>query len=211
MKRRFLIAIPLLLSLPYPAQAQTDPRAAPLSPADQGAIARLEAYLNGIHTLHARFLQVAPDNRTSQGEAWLQRPGEMRFQYDSPAPYLLVANGGRVVFQDKQLDQVSTIPLTSTPLGLLLRDPVRLSGDVTVTDLQRLPGQIQLTAVRSAKPEDGSLTLIFATDPLTLRSWRILDAQHQETRVSLFDVQLGGRFDPNLFVFKDTEAEGDQR
>ena len=35
-----------------------------------------------------------------------------------------------------------------------------------------------------------------------------LDAQHQETRVTLYDVQLGGTFDPDLFVFIDPSQPG---
>ena len=51
-----------------------------------------------------------------------------------------------------------------------------LSGAVTVTAIQRLPGQLQVTLVRTDSPGDGSLTLIFADQPLTLRQWTVVDA-----------------------------------
>ena len=60
--------------------------------------------------------------------------------------------------------------------------------------------------LRTATPGDGTLTLIFADNPLALRSWTVVDAQRRETRVSLFDVQLGGNFDQSLFVFIDPRA-----
>jgi outer membrane lipoprotein-sorting protein len=47
------------------------------------------------------------------------------------------------------------------------------------------------------------LTLIFADNPLTLRQWTVLDAQRQETRVTLYNVETGGQFDPKLFEFID--------
>ena len=56
-------------------------------------------------------------------------------------PLLLVAGHGLVVFHDAQLNQTSNIPSRRTPLGILLADRVRLSGDVTVTSLQRQPGR----------------------------------------------------------------------
>lgn len=205
MERRSLLLLPLL---PLLLAASPAGLSAALTPADEADIARIEAYLNGIHTLKARFLQVAPDGRTSEGEAWLQRPGRMRFQYDPPSPYLLVAGHGLVVFHDAQLQQTSNIPLGSTPLGLLLRETVRLSGDTTVTDIRRGPGQIQVSLIRTAQPGDGSLTLVFATDPLTLRSWTLTDAQHQETRISLFKAELGGSFDQSLFTFIDPQFFG---
>ena len=114
-----------------------------------------------------------------------------------------MAGHGLLVFNASQLQQTSNIPLGRTPLGLLLQDNLRLSGDVTVTKVVRMPGQLQVTLLRTATPSEGSITLIFADNPLTLRTWTVVDAQRQETRISLYDVQLGGTFDQSLFVFVD--------
>ena len=164
-------------------------------------LARIQTYLDSLRSLKARFLQVAPNGSISRGTLWLERPGRMRFQYDPPAPFLLVAGHGLLVFHDSELDQTSNIPLGRTPLGILLANQVNLSGDVTVTGMQQLPGQIQVTLIRTESPGEGSLTLVFSDNPLTLRQWTVVDAQRQETRVTLYDVQLGGQFDPSLFEY----------
>jgi outer membrane lipoprotein-sorting protein len=200
MHRRALLALPLLLAARRPVRAQPAPAPAWQPTAqDRTDLARIEAYLNNLHTLKAHFLQVAPDGGISQGTAWLDRPGRMRFQYDPPAPFLLVAAYGLLVFRDTKLDQTSNVPLSQTPLGILLADKVTLSGDVTVTGLARQPGQLQVSLVRTASPSDGTLTLVFADPPLALRQWTVLDAQRKETRVTLYNVELGGSFDPELF------------
>jgi outer membrane lipoprotein-sorting protein len=179
--------------------ATAQPRFQP-TPQDQADIARIETYLNGIHTLKAHFLQVAPDGALSEGTAWLERPGRMRFEYTPPTPFLLIANHGLLVFQDKSLAQVSNIPLGRTPLGILLAGQVKLTGGgVTVTGIQRQPGQIQVSLTRTDSPGDGTLTLIFADPPMALRQWTVVDAQRKETRVTLYNVELGGTFDPTLF------------
>jgi outer membrane lipoprotein-sorting protein len=201
MKRRTLLALPLLLT-PLAARAGAV-RAAPLTAQDRADLARIGTYLDGLHTLKAHFLQVAPDGSTSEGTAWLQRPGRMRFQYDPPTPLLLVAGHGLFVYYDRQIQQTSNIPLGSTPLGLLLAEHVTFSGDVTVTGISRMPGQIQVSMVRTESPGDGSLTLVLADQPLALRQWMVVDAQGQETRVSLFNVELGGSFDQDMFTFID--------
>jgi outer membrane lipoprotein-sorting protein len=170
-----------------------------LTPQDQADIRRIEAYLNGIKTLKAHFVQVAQDGGISQGTAWLDRPGRMRFQYDPPAPFLLTAAHGVLTFNDSALQQTSTIALNRTPLGILLADQVELSGAVTVTAIQHLPAQIQLTLIRSDHPGDGSLTLIFSDAPLALRQWTVVDAQQRVTHVTLSNVQFGGTFDQRLF------------
>ncbi len=202
MHRRTFLRIALLppLLAPLAARAQGTPQPPPQDAAD---LARIEAYLNGIHTLQAHFLQVAPDGAMSEGTAWLERPGRMRFQYDPPAPFLLVAAHGNLVFEDRSIDQISNVPLALTPLGILLADHVSLSGDVRVVGFQRLPGQLQVTLVRSASPQDGSLTLLFTDNPLALRQWTVLDAQRRETRVTLYNVEQGLNIDPKLFDFVD--------
>jgi outer membrane lipoprotein-sorting protein len=202
MKRRTLLG---LLALPAysPLRASAQLRTAAVTPQDAADLARAESYLNTLKTLKARFLQVAPDGSTSTGTAWLDRPGRMRFQYDPPSPYFMVAGGGVVVFHDSKLKQTSNLFVGQTPLGILLGDHIKLSGDVTVTAIGRLPGQLQITMVRTASPGDGSLSLVFADNPLALRAWSVIDAQRKETRVSLFDVELGGTFDQKMFYFAD--------
>ncbi len=213
MNRRTLLAslavsaaLPLLAN-PFQARAQAaPPLPVPLSAQDRADVARVEAYLNTITTLKARFQQIAPNGDLSGGQAWIDRPGRMRFQYDPPSPFLLVGGHGLLVFHDSQLQQTSNIPIGRTPLGLLLSDNLKLSGDVTVTGVQRYPGQLQVTLLRTATPGDGTLTLIFADNPLALRSWRVVDAQRRETRIALFDVTLGGKFDQSLFSYIDPRA-----
>ncbi len=204
MKRRALLILSstLLLSV-APVRAQ--PRFEP-TPQDRADLTRIETYLDGLRTLKAHFLQVAPNGAITQGTVWLERPGRMRFQYDPPSPLLLVAGHGMVVFHDSSLNQTSNILLSQTPLGILLADHVRLQGDVTVTAMQRLPGQIQVSLIRTASPGDGTLTLIFADTPLALRQWTVVDAQRQETRVTLYNVETGGQFDPKLFEVADPRA-----
>jgi outer membrane lipoprotein-sorting protein len=192
MLRRTLLL--LALALPLQAQAAFQP-----TPQDRTDVARIEAYLNALTSLHGKFLQVAPDGGISGGQAWLSRPGRLRFQYDPPAPFILVAAHGQLVFQDWSIKQQSQAPLSSTPLGMLLAQHVTLSGDIAVTAINRLPGEIDVSLVRSAAPSDGTLTLVFADKPLALRQWTVVDAQRKETRVTLFDTELGGTFDAKLF------------
>jgi len=173
-----------------------------LSAADQALIKQIEAYLNGLTALTANFLQVAADGSTRTGKAWLQRPGKMRFEYDAPDPQLLVAGFGLLVYHDPDLDQTTNIPLSDTPLGILLAQHVTLSGAVTVTNVDRQPGEDSITVIRTGKANEGSLTLIFGTGPLELRQWVVTDAQQRHTRVSLYDIAPGGPFPDSLFSYQ---------
>lgn len=201
---RFLLACGLAA---FPAMsASAQPYAAVLTDPQQATIQQVSAYLNGLTSLKARFLQIGQDEKTASGMAWMVRPGRMRFAYDPPTPLLLVAGHGQVVFRDNQLDQTTTIPLNQSPLGLLLRDRITLTGDVTVTDFQTPPGQIQMTLVRTASPGDGSLTLFLNARPLILAGWSVVDAEGRETRIRLTDIMLGGTYPDSLFTFTDPDA-----
>ena len=116
MNRRTLLRLSLAPLLFGSVQALAQPGFQP-TPQDKADLGRIETYLDGLRTLKARFLQVAPNGALSQGTAWLERPGRMRFQYDPPSPFLLVAGHGLVVFHDRSLNQTSNIPIGRTPLG----------------------------------------------------------------------------------------------
>lgn len=176
--------------------------AATLDAADQALILQVETYLNSLTALTANFLQVAADGSTRTGKAWLQRPGKMRFEYDQPDPQLLVAGFGLLVYHDPELGQTTNIPLSSTPLGILLANHVTLSGDVTVTNIQRNPGEVDISLIRTGKAAEGTLTLVFGTGPLELRQWVVTDAQQKQTRVSLYDIAPGGPFPDSLFTYQ---------
>ena len=175
--------------------------AAPLTATDRADITRIEAYLNGFQTLKSRFLQIAGDGSTSEGTAWISRPGKLRFEYDPPTPLLLIVGYGVGFFIDTKLGQTNNFPVLSSPLSILLADKVQFSGAVDIDKIEHLPGQIQITLHRTKAADDGSITLVFADAPLALRQWTVIDAQRNETRVSLFKTEFGGMFDNKLFTF----------
>jgi len=175
---------------------------------DQTILRKVSDYLNHLDTVTARFLQVAPDGGVRTGTAILQRPGKMRFQYDKPNPQLLVAGFGLLVYHDPELDQTTNIPLSSTPLGILLAEHVVLSGEgVTVTKISQPPGEVQISLIRTGKEAEGHLTLVFSTDPLELRQWQVTDSQGRTTDVSLYDLHRTKPFPDKYFEYIQTPSK----
>jgi outer membrane lipoprotein-sorting protein len=93
----------------------------------------------------------------------------------------------------------------------LLSDEIRLSGDVTVTAVERMAGELHITLVQTDEPNEGSIRLSFGEDPLELRRWTLVDAQGLATHVMLERPQLGLALDRKLFRFRNPKFYPDAR
>lgn len=192
----------LWLAQAAPAAAQEEAAAATeRSPAE--AVAAVEDYFNAIGSLRADFTQTGPEGGLSEGVIHLRRPGRLRVEYAPPVPVLIVGDGVLIHYHDTELGQINDWFIYDTPLGALTREEVRFGEDLVVTAIKDRPGRLELTLVQKKDPGAGSLTLIFATGPLALRQWRVIDAQGLVTTVTLHDIETNIALRPELFVFDD--------
>lgn len=194
--RRRALALTVLAPL---AACQSALPAQTLGGEDAATLARVQTYLNSLRTLQARFEQVSPNGTINVGTLWMQRPGHLRLQYAPPSPLTLIAANGTVLLYDASTEATTTMPLSRSPLGILLSDEVTLSGPVTVTGVRHLPAQLEVSIVRTAEPSQGSLTLLFTEPALTLRALRIVDAHGQSTDFRLFQLQSDVNINPSVF------------
>lgn len=196
----FAIALAGVLLSAFAAWAATA-RPASLNQADKADITRIEEHLNALRTLQSRFLQVASNGSVAEGNLSIQRPGRMRIEYDPPTPVLIVADGTHLIYFDKELEQVTHVGLDASPAGILLQEKVSLAGDLTVTRFERGPSVLRVTVVRTRDANEGSLTLVFGDNPLSLRKWTVVDPQGVATEVALQNPQSGVALKPELFRF----------
>jgi outer membrane lipoprotein-sorting protein len=189
----------LLFGAPREASAAALPPPAPLTAQDTAELQKMAAYLDGIHTMTARFSQ-ATNGGAATGYFWVSRPGKMRFQYDPPNELLLLADAFYVYSWDPDLKQMSKVGLKSTPAWFLLREPISFTDGVVVTRFEHSGNTVRVTVVETAEPDAGSLTMVFTENPLTLRQWTVVDQRGKVTNVALSEVQYGMALDPKLFV-----------
>jgi outer membrane lipoprotein-sorting protein len=169
-----------------------------LTPQDRADITRIEAYMNGITTMQAKFQQDSNQGSVF-GTIYVKRPGFLRVQYDPPSQVLLVADHIAVSYYDGELDQLNQAPLDLSPLWFLLRDKVKLGGDVTVTSFERGPNAFRIGIQETDHPEAGKVTLVLGDHPLELQQWTLVDDKNQEVRVGLFNAEFGLPLDNSLF------------
>ena len=191
-------AAALGLALPRFASAQAT-QAAQLTDSDRADIARVEQYLNSITSMQASFQQFTQNEGLAFGRIYLRRPGRLRVEYDPPSEILLVADGTLLSYYDKELNNLQQMPLTMSPMWFLLRENVRLGGDVTVTSFKKAANSILIGLVQSDHPDAGSVVLELGDKPMELRQWTITDSAGSEVRVGLYNAEFGMPLSGALF------------
>ncbi len=165
---------------------------------DEDVVGRIRAYVEGIDTLSAAFVQTSPSGALATGKLYLRRPGQARFEYDPPSPLLIVATQGNVYVEDTALGQTDLYPIRQTPLRFLLSRKVDL-GDAKVVSIARGVDTVAVTFTSTDDNADGDLSLVLGAPNLQLQEWIVRDPQNGETIVSLQNPVLGGRLDNRLF------------
>lgn len=98
---------------------------------NQQVLKRLTNFTDSLTSFSAGFTQVVYDAdsnplQQSAGEVFLKRPGRFIWNYTSPSPQKIVADGSSVWLYDIDLEQVTVSPLAEqgagTPLSLLMGD-----------------------------------------------------------------------------------------
>jgi outer membrane lipoprotein-sorting protein len=170
-----------------------------LTPEDRADIARIESYLNGITTMQAKFQQYTGAQGLAFGKIYVRRPGFLRVEYDPPSQVLLVADSIAISYYDAELNELNQAPLSLSPLWFLLRDNVKLGGDVTVTSFERAPGAFRIGIEETDEPDAGKVVLVLGDRPMELQQWTIVDDKGSEVRVGLYNAEFGMKLSNELF------------
>lgn len=190
------------------AQAQADVRAQPQTEVRSGAPDPLRRFLSDTSSASGRFTQqVLRDGRvveSSSGRFAFERPGRFRWEVAEPFEQLLVADGERLYFYDKDLNQVTVRrlrdALASTPAAILFGSGDLESGFV----LRALPDRDGLAWIeampRSAETGYQRIELGFRAGlPVQMR---VQDAFGRTVRFIFEDVMRDPRLPPDAFRFE---------
>jgi outer membrane lipoprotein-sorting protein len=201
---------PLQLGPVKPAAKAPPKPVEPVAPAN--AVARANAYLNGVSSLEADFVQLGVDGHRMEGKLYIQKPGRLRFEYAPPATLQVIADGTSVAIQDKKVKPEPDLYfIGQTPLKFLLSDRIDLSRDTKVLEVTS-DSQACTILIEDHATFGGTARIKLVFDPtnFNLRQWIITDSQGYETVVSLFNPDYTTKPDPALFKINE-ERMGNPR
>lgn len=163
-------------------------------------IQKAEDYLRGLSTAKSDFILKDSNGTRLSGVFSLNRPGRLRFDYNEVEDFI-VADGFFIYFYDAQMKEQTNAPIGQTLADFLLRKDLRLSGDVTVTDVTKNNGQTAITLIQSNEPGSGTLQLFFSDVPFQLTRWIVRDATGNMTEIMLKNMQRGVSFPSGTFAY----------
>lgn len=165
---------------------------------DDALVKQAEKYLNSITGLSGEFVQTA-SGKQQAGDFAMLRPGRVRLDYDN-MPVQLISDGSDLYFFDKSLDQITTVPITSTPAGILVRKNIDLvNADINVVETTNWKNSFALKMNLRGQEGLGHMTVVFDKSPIKLNSWTVVDATGAKTDVAFRDLREKNQFAKDFF------------
>lgn len=179
-----------------------------LSQAQTTGAEKLTQFVKNVDTFQAQFEQtvINPEGEVMEqahGQFLLDRPGKFRWDYDTPYPQKIVADGKNIWFYDIDLEQVT---VKSQQEALAATPATLLSGELVPEDkynINNLPSDDGLSWVELTPKETESnfqaVTLAF--DGNTLKQMIMRDSFDQRTRLTFSQVMENPNFTQDMFKF----------
>ena len=177
------------------------------------ARAELEQFTQGLQSLDARFDQqvINPDGAieaSSDGQVWLRRPAQFRWEYGGDFPELVVADGSTVWLYDESLEQVTVRSQSNlsadTPLTLLT-DLSRLDDQFEVRELGDDSG-MQLLQLVSRNPDAEFESILLGMRGGVLELMAMEDAFGLRTEIRFREIRRNQVLADDLFRFEIPEG-----
>ncbi len=177
--------------------------------AENADLTKIENYLNNISTLEAGFVQMSSNGGSAEGKIYIEKPSKIRMEYTAPDQLLIVGNGEYIIYNDKELDQITNIDYKDIPATMILSNKIKFDGkNLKVTDFYKDSGQTSVTVEMTNSPGVKPITLIFDNSPFRLKQWKVIDQQNIEVTISLFDAEQDKKLSENLFKFNKKSEKG---
>jgi outer membrane lipoprotein-sorting protein len=175
----------------------------------QNLLDRISLYLSSVQTLVGTFVQIGPDGARTTGSFYVQKPGKVRFAYNSPSPIDVVADGSYVVVRNRDLDTQDLWRLSQTPLRYLLADHIDLLHDTNVVSVSA-DEKYATVVIEENQVMVGTsrLSIMFDAKDLTLKQWTVTDPQGLNTTVAVFNLDPTKKPDPDMFVINYQNNSG---
>lgn len=203
------VLVGILATSPILMAAQKYPVVA-LNAEQKKSLQKINAFLNSFQSMKSDFTQISSKGQMVQGILLISKPGKLRFEYAAPNPMLIVADGRWLTIKNRVKEKGDQFPLSATPLRLVVAPQVDLAAETDVIGYDSKDGITSISLADRKSSLGGYIILVFDEQRGQLQQWVIVDGKDRRTTVQLANMQMGGKFDPKLFIGKIDRPEGKQ-
>ena len=204
-----LVLVGLLATSPILIAAQKYPIVS-LNADQKRSLQKINAFMNSYQSLKSDFTQISSKGQMAQGVLLISKPGKLRFEYASPNPMLIVSDGKWLTIKNRVKEKGDQFPLSATPLRLVVSPQVDLAAETDVIGFESKDGITSISLADRKSSLGGYIVLVFDEQRSQLQQWIIVDGKDRRTTVQLANIEVGGKFDPKLFIGKIDRPEGKQ-
>lgn len=176
---------------------------------DAEIIAAISENFSSVPSMKGEFIQFGPRGEQTSGKFYIKRPGRMRFDYDQPSAISVFSDGKTVAINNKKLKTWDFIPLSKTPLKLLLAEKIDVS-EKSIRSVTRAPDITTIVLGNKSVFGSSQITLMFDPETYELRQWTIMDNQGKETSVTIFNVEKNIKLSNRLFKIDYNRIRADE-
>ncbi|MDR3289884.1 MAG: outer membrane lipoprotein carrier protein LolA [Rickettsiales bacterium] len=164
-------------------------------------IVEIERYFKSLKTFEANFIQDdVAGGLLSEGVIYLSRPGKLRVDYKVPFEAQIFTIDNVTIYYDKELDEISNIPTSTTPLYFLLKGKIDFN-DLIVKKIKENDDEITLSMQDKKNKEQGILYLTFSKSVIELKSIRTKNELGQEVQMELLNITSNKGIKESVFEF----------
>ena len=157
-----------------------------------------ENYLYNLGPVSGKFSQLNQLGKISKGNFWSNGKGSIKFNYLPNSNLVMVIKDGLISVKEIKDGPISQYSIKDSPISSLFSDNFKLENFIINEII--IEGNIGTIELRSKK--DSSRNSIFLTSDYpypTLRQWKLIDTQNNETLVFFSSIEKFDFFDESFF------------
>lgn len=177
-------------------------------------IGRIEIFLNNLETIQGSFIQFSDINEEmSEGKFYVKKPQKFWFEYTNPNHILMICGGDLINYYDKDLDEITIIPASKTPIPLLFSSNFGLKSDKSnlIDLIINSDGTIKISLRISIEEMEYFVEYTFDKQVTNILKISIIDENKQETTLSLYDIVINAEIKDSIFIFKNPRLYRNRR
>lgn len=169
-------------------------------------INKIEKFFRNLSTIQGNFVQFSEINETmSEGKFYIRKPQKIRFEYKNPNNLLIVSNGDLINYYDRDLDEITIIPTSKTPIPLLFNNNFGLNVDKSnlINVIENSDGTKKILLKISIEEIEYLVEYIFDSQITKILEISVTDENKQKTSLSLSHTIINGEISNSTFIFKN--------